>query len=44
MVVHTDDLSYKRGYDIRQYNDISYCDYIFDCKPQRRNLKNIHFE
>ena len=43
MVVHTDDLSYKRGYDIRQYNDI-YCDYIFDCKPQRRTLKNIHFE
>ena len=28
MVVHTDDLSYYRGYDIRQYDDISYCDYF----------------
>ena len=28
MVVHIDDFSYTRGYDIRHYNEISHCDYF----------------
>ena len=28
IVVHLDDLSCTRGYDIRQYNGISHCDYF----------------
>ena len=28
MVVYIYDFSYTRGYDSRQYNDISHCDYF----------------
>ena len=28
IVVHIDDLSYTRGYEIRKYNDILHCDYF----------------
>ena len=28
IAIHIDYLSYARGYDIRQYNEISHCDYF----------------
>ena len=34
MVVHIHDFRYTRVYDIRQYNDISHCDYF---KSQEQN-------